>query len=106
VKHDDIYAKMLSVTQKFNEAKKTRSQVRLSGCPVSVAEQVLALVAASSIKNPILDPKNALMFNRAYLAWRGNTMAQRVKGTPYQVNGPTTRGDGAPDIVAPSNTEA
>jgi len=102
VKHDDIYAKMLSVTQKFNEAKKTRSPVRLTGCPVSVAEQVLALVAATNIKNPILDPKNAIMFNRAYLAWRGNTLAQRAQGKPYQVNGPTTRGDGAPEVVDPT----
>ncbi len=96
--HDDVYAKMVSVTAKFLEAKRTRSPIRLAGCPVSVAEQVLALVAASNIKNPITDPVNALKFNRHYLAWRAATLASRARGKPYQVSGPAERGEGAPEL--------
>src|SRR5262249_53516122 len=42
-KHDDIYAKMATVAAKLVRAK-DEPYVRLEGCPVTVAEQVLALV--------------------------------------------------------------
>lgn len=106
VKHDDIYAKMVSVTAKMAEGARTNSPVRLGGCPVSVAEQLLALVAASDVKNPILDPENALRFNRAYLGWRGTTIAQRLAGKPYQVEGACSRGDAAPDVRHPASADA
>jgi len=99
--HDDIYAKMVSVTKLVAEGARTKSPVRLTGCPVSVTEQVLALVAMSDVKNPILDPASALRFNRAYLGWRGTTISQRLAGKPYQINGHTERGEGAPDVQAP-----
>jgi uncharacterized protein (DUF362 family) len=105
IKHDDIFAKMVSVTAKFAEGARTKAPVRLTGCPVSVSEQVLALVAMSGVKNPILDPTNAVPFNKAYLQWRGTTLAQRVKGQPYQVNGAADRGEAAPEVEAPAPTE-
>ncbi|HTJ84064.1 MAG TPA: DUF362 domain-containing protein, partial [Polyangiaceae bacterium] len=99
IQHDDIFAKMVSVTAKFADAARTKSPVRMGGCPVSVAEQVLALVAVSDIKNPILDPASSIPFNKAYLAWRGKTIAQRAMGKPYQVNGACEdRGEAAPNV--------
>ena len=101
-KHDDVYEKMISVTAKFAEAARSKAPVRLTGCPVSVAEQVLALVAVSDIKNPITDPVNAIKFNKHYLAWRGATALQRLKGQPYQVAGACSRGGAAPEVTAPA----
>src|SRR5690606_23566264 len=49
-KHDDIFEKMVTVTAKLAKAKND-PVIRLEGCPVSVAEQVLALVTLSGAKN-------------------------------------------------------
>jgi hypothetical protein len=67
---------------------------------VSVAEQVLMLVFVAGLKNPIFDPDSALGFNKAYAEWRGKTLLDRARGVPYQIQGPTHRGDGAPDLTA------
>lgn len=97
-KHDDIYAKMLSVTTKLGKAK-TKPYMRLEGCPVSVAEQVLALVGLSGIKNPYLAPSEVIRFNKSYLMWRSATAGRRLKGQPYQKNGTfQERGDAAPAL--------
>jgi uncharacterized protein (DUF362 family) len=100
-KHDDIYAKMAKVTTKLAMTK-SDSHVRLGGCPVSVAEQVLALVSLGNTKNPYFAPSQIVQFNKAYLAWRGTTVAQRIGGQPYQVHGPCHRGEAAPDMDAPT----
>ncbi|GAC1352498.1 MAG: hypothetical protein NVS3B20_07440 [Polyangiales bacterium] len=97
-KHDDIFAKMLSVTGKLAMARHD-SHLRLEGCPVSVAEQVLALVSLSGAKNPYFDGGQVIGFNKNYLAWRATMVGKRLRGIPYQVNGPTTRGDGKPEIA-------
>ena len=65
---------------------------------MSVAEQALALVSLGKLKNPYLDPSQALQFNKGYLAWRAATAVKRLGGTPYQVQGPCRRGDAAPDV--------
>ncbi len=44
--------------------------MRLPGCPISVAEQVLMLARVSGAKNPYFDPRIVLDFNRGYLGWR------------------------------------
>jgi uncharacterized protein (DUF362 family) len=98
-KADDIYAKMASVTTKM-ALSRNKQVVRLEGCPVSVAEQVLALVSISDVKNPYFDARQVVEFNKAYLTWRAATLAKRLRGVPYQKAGPTERGDGAPNIVA------
>ncbi len=95
-KHDDIFAKMLSVSTKLGTSR--GSHVRIEGCPVSVAEQVLALVSLGGLKNPYFDGKNMLDFNRAYFAWRATQVTQRMRGVPYQKLGPTQRGEGMPVI--------
>ncbi len=102
-KHDDIFAKMLSVGRKIAKAK-DEPYLRLEGCPVSVAEQVLALVSLSGIKNPYLSPAEALRFNKHYLMWRGKTAADRLRGQPYQKNGTfCERGRAAPVVTTPGS---
>lgn len=96
-KHDDIYAKMASVTAKLARAKEGEP-IRLEGCPVSVAEQVLVLVTLAKTNNPYLSPTELVRFNKAYLAWRGATVAKRVRGEPYQIHGPCRRGEAAPEV--------
>jgi len=103
-KHDDIYAKMIAVTAKLARARK-QSHLRLEGCPVSVAEQVLALVALSGAKNPYFDGENIVGFNKNYLAWRAAMAAKRLRGIPYQVHGPARRGDGKPEIRSHADAE-
>ncbi|MSP24666.1 MAG: DUF362 domain-containing protein [Myxococcales bacterium] len=98
-KHDDIFAKMLSVSKKLRDAKNAGAPyVRLEGCPVSVAEQVLTLVMAAGLKNPYLQPEQAIAFNKGYLMWRGVTAIKRLKGEPYQKHGSfEARGEAAPE---------
>lgn len=96
-KHDDIYAKMVTTTAKLAAAR-NKSHLRLEGCPVSVAEQVLTLVTLGGLKNPYFDGKNVLGFNRAYLEWKAKTATQRLRGIPYQKHGPAARGHGAPEL--------
>lgn len=98
-KHDDIYAKMVAVGAKL-AAHRNDTHLRLTGCPVSVAEQVLALAFLSGAKNPYFDKTEILKFNKAYLAWRAANAGRRLRGKPYQVAGPTQRGDGAPVVSA------
>jgi uncharacterized protein (DUF362 family) len=101
VKHDDIYSKMVTVTAKLAMSGKDEP-LRLEGCPVSVAEQVLALVSLGKTKNPYLAPDEVVRFNLAYMAWRGVTLAKRLGGTPYQIKGRCHRGEAAPDVTAPA----
>lgn len=96
-KHDDIYAKMATVTAKMARSRNEQT-LRLEGCPVSVAEQVLALVSLAGTTNPYLAPVEAVRFNKGYLAWRGTQVAQRLTGKPYQIHGPCSRGEAAPDV--------
>ena len=97
-KHDDIFVKMASVTAKVT-MNRNEPTLRLEGCPVSVAEQVLALVSLGKTNNPYLSAVEAVRFNKGYLAWRGNTIAKRLGGTPYQIPGPCSRGEAAPDLA-------
>ncbi len=68
-RHQDIYAKMLAVTYRLLKARGA-DHVRLPGCPISVAEQVLMLCHLSGAKNPYFDPRIVMGFNRGYLGWR------------------------------------
>ena len=104
VEHSDIYAKMVSVTSKLAKTRKDDT-LRLEGCPVSVAEQVLALVTLGGTKNPYFSPTEAIRFNKAYVEWRATMLATRLGGTPYQVHGPCHRGEAAPEVTAPADAE-
>ncbi|WP_437899742.1 DUF362 domain-containing protein [Sorangium sp. So ce124] len=96
-KHDDVLAKMVKVTTKLAMAR-NEATLRLEGCPVSVAEQVLTLVTLGKTKNPYFAPDQLLDFNKAYVAWRGASLAKRLAGKPYQVHGACPRGDAAPEL--------
>ncbi len=96
-KHDDIYAKMIK-TNKLIRASKNEPHVRLEGCPVSVAEQILALVDVGGTKSPYFVPSEAIGFNKAYLTWRIVTFFKRLFGKKYQKAGPALRGEAMPLI--------
>ncbi len=96
-RHDDIYGKMLKVTRNLRKMKK-EPYVRLEGCPVSVAEQVLALVELGGTKNPYFDMKQAAGFNKAYLTWRLVTAVKRLFGKRYQEKGAAQRGEARPEM--------
>ncbi len=92
----DIFAKLASAKGKL-----AGDVVRLEGCPVSVAEQVLALVdAAPGVKNPYMDRANMVTFARAYLGWKGRVAINKLQRKRYQTNGTfLERGQAAPEIV-------
>jgi uncharacterized protein (DUF362 family) len=96
-RHADIYAKMVSVNRVLRKAKHD-PHVRLQGCPVSVAEQVLALVELGGTKNPYFVPSEAVGFNKASLTWRIVTWVKRLFGKKYQQAGPTARGHAMPEM--------
>ncbi len=96
-KHDDVFAKLLSVRAKVREAEGVQ-YLRFEGCPVSVAEQVLALVYLTGCKNPFLVPGESLRFNKAYLAWRAAMATKRLMGQPYQRDGACGRGRAMPEV--------
>jgi len=97
-KHDDIFVK-LSTTKKQVMATKNQPYMRMEGCPVSVAEQVLALVSLGGLKNPYLDPAQVVGFTRGYLGWRGRVALNRLQRKRYQTNGTfRERGQAAPQV--------
>ncbi|MGE3542806.1 MAG: DUF362 domain-containing protein, partial [Kofleriaceae bacterium] len=75
--------------------------IRLEGCPVSVAEQVLALVGvAPGVKNPYFDRTNMLKFTRAYVGWKARITLNKLQRRRYQQHGAfQARGQAAPDLA-------
>ena len=61
--------------------------IHLKGCPVSVAEQVLALVYHGKLKSPYLDWKVVPMFVSTYFSWRTHALIQRMTGWRYNEPG-------------------
>jgi uncharacterized protein (DUF362 family) len=91
----DIFAKLATTKNKLTE-----DVVRLEGCPVSVAEQVLALVSISGVKNPYYDRQNMLTFTRAYLGWKARVALNKLQRKRYQQNGTfRERGQAAPELA-------
>jgi hypothetical protein len=60
---------------------------------------VLFLALLGGVKNPYTDRGSNLGFVQSYLAWRGATIAKRLRGVPYQVHGPAARGAAKPEVV-------
>jgi uncharacterized protein (DUF362 family) len=96
-KHADVYAKLASVHARIRESKGV-AYVRFEGCPVSVAEQVLALVFLTKCNNPFLIPSESARFNASYLSWRAVTAYKRLMGEPYQRSGACARGQAQPEL--------
>ena len=78
--HADIFGKMITVSFKLLQARK-RKYLRLTGCPVGVAEQVLLLSYISGAKNPYFDARIAFDFSKYYLGFRA-ALVRRMR--PYQ----------------------
>jgi uncharacterized protein (DUF362 family) len=94
-RHQDVLAKIALTAGKVTG----RDVVRLEGCPVSVAEQVLALVALGGLRNPYLDPANVVGFGRGYLGWKGRVALSRLQRKRYQQDGAFAhRGAAAPEL--------
>jgi hypothetical protein len=102
---NDIYAKIKDVTFALAGTRKD-PYVRLEGCPVSVAEQIFALVSLGGAKNPYLDPAEAVRFNEAYLGWRSSVAMKRLKGEKYQKPGACPRGEAAPVVTSSAAADA
>jgi len=93
---EDIFVKLAKAG-----AKVRGDVIRLEGCPVSVSEQVLALVTIGKLNNPFLDPKMAATFTRGWLGWRSRTLLNMLQRKRYQQNGPfADRGEAAPEGVS------
>jgi uncharacterized protein (DUF362 family) len=99
-KHQDIFAKMLSVMAKVAKMGPDEP-LRLTGCPVSVAEHVLTLQTLGKTKSPFFSPQDMVLFNKGYLGWRGAALLKRLSGQPYQIHGPSERGEAAPEVEQP-----
>lgn len=94
-KYEDIFAKMLSVGLKLRKLKKS-DVLHLTGCPVSVAEQVLTFVNLGKLKNPYFDPAQAVPFASCYLSWRTRQAMGRLMGKGYNFTGDYARGAARP----------
>jgi hypothetical protein len=89
---------MASVSRKLAAAR-NEPVIRLQGCPVSVAEQLFALVVLGKAKNPYLEPSEAFAFNQAYMGWRAATAMKRLMGERYQKAGACSRGEAMPNVT-------
>ncbi len=88
----DIFGKMISTEKLLWKARK-EDIIRMTGCPVSVAEHVLALVKLGGLKNPYFDPREIFGFTSAYLSSRTRNAIARLFGRAYNVPGFDGRGD-------------
>lgn len=101
-KSEDIYVKSFKVMRKLKDTAKD-PYVRFEGCPVSVAEQVLALVELAGLQSPFTNPENAVEQTKHYLMWRSTMAGKRLlKRQPYQIHGKTERGKAAPEVTPPA----
>ena len=98
--HEDIFVKMARIWKDTRPLKR-EDFIQLKGCPVSVAEQVLALVYHGKLKNPYLDWKVVPMFISTYFSWRTHALIQRMTGWRYNEPGPTQRGLARPQLNLP-----
>ena len=93
--HEDVFVKIGAVSALMLKNKGT-DYFRMKGCPVSVSEQVLALVNISGAQNPIFDKAYMKMFNAGYAGAKWGSMKRALR-KPYQKPGAHKRGAAAPD---------
>ena len=94
VKGEDIFAKVWK-TMGIMRAAEKKNYMRLQGCPVSVAEQLLVLVRMAGAEDPTRD----LGAVGHYLKWKTVMAGKKLVGHKYQVHGAATRGEAAPDVA-------
>jgi uncharacterized protein (DUF362 family) len=90
---EDIADKMRKMRKVLHESA-GKQTMRLTGCPVSVAEQLWALIAVSGSN----DPARSWTGLKSYLAWKSTMAIKKLGGHKYQVHGPTERGEAAPSL--------
>jgi uncharacterized protein (DUF362 family) len=93
IQGEDMLVKMLKTSSILRAAKK-KSFIRLKGCPVSVAEQLMVLVQLSSATDPTRDW--AAM--GSYLKWKSVMAGKALTGHKYQIHGAAKRGEAAPEL--------
>lgn len=98
--YQDIYAKMFEMARKMRTLDR-EDIIRITGCPVSVAEQVLLLVEVGGLKNPYFDPTQAVPFTSCYFSWRVRKVLNRLKRRPYNKPGAGARGASRPEQNLP-----
>lgn len=96
----DIYAKMVKVMAQV-QAAENKPYLRLSGCPVSVSELILALSMLGGVNNPYLSPEEAVRFTSHYVSRTAASAWKRLGGQPRLVRGFRERGAARPDWDAP-----
>ncbi|RLB65077.1 MAG: hypothetical protein DRI90_02975 [Deltaproteobacteria bacterium] len=79
----DIFVKMLGVYAALFAAR-GKPYLRITGCPVSVAEQILVMATLGRTKNPYFAPATVGPFLRGWLAWRWARIERWLLGKPYQ----------------------
>ena len=95
-KAPDIFAKMAQVEWEFFQKRNSSEPMRIGGCPVSVAEQVLMLVKLARLKNPYHDRSQALPFVSSYFKTKTMNAIRQALGSGTMVRGPTRRGAARP----------
>jgi uncharacterized protein (DUF362 family) len=93
IEGEDMLVKMFK-TNSILRAAKNKPFIRLKGCPVSVAEQLMVLVQLSGASDPTRD----LAALGSYLKWKSVMAGKALIGHKYQVHGPAKRGEAAPDV--------
>jgi len=76
----DIFGKMLMVSGKLLQTR-SKKYLRLNGCPVGVAEQVLLLAYIGGAKNPYFDTRIEFDYLQSYLALHARNL---FSFRPYQ----------------------
>jgi hypothetical protein len=71
--------------------------LRLKGCPVSVAEQLMVLVHLSGANDPTRD----LAAVGDFLKWKSVMAGKALLGHKYQVHGAAERGEAKPEGMQP-----
>ena len=99
-RHEDVFVKMFKVSRRLRELD-TSDIIRIAGCPVSVAEQVLSLAKIGKLRNPYADLKQTVPALSAYLSWRTRQALARVIGDPYHKPGAYPRGAARPEQNRP-----
>lgn len=100
IEGEDMLVKMFK-TNAVLRAAKSKAYLRLKGCPVSVAEQLMALVQLSGASDPTRDW--AAM--GSYLKWKSVMAAKSLVGHKYQIHGAAKRGEAAPEVGPPPGSE-
>jgi uncharacterized protein (DUF362 family) len=96
IQGEDIVAKTAK-TAKLMQQAEGKAYLRLTGCPVSVAEQLQVLVALGGLSDPARSWPGA----KAYITWKSKMLLRRMAGKKYQIDGPTQRGEAAPEVTRP-----